>query len=362
MKTHLKCLSLVIGAILFLFFCAFLLGTTFKYLFLSFFLAFLLYPFILRLEKFGAKRSIVTIVALILLLALLGFVFSLISPLVLRESKELIASIPDSSRNLYEKLNAYLFSAGIDLGNYIEEFRDKENVVHFIEKNAQRIVQVIFVPFLKVSQKSLIGVVGGIQALIGLFLIPIFFYFLVNSYENLVSFSTSLFPRDERELLSAYSKKVNDIFKGYFQGQLTLSVFLALYLSIALSIAGVKFGILIGLIAGVLNIIPYVGITISMLLSAISVLLYSDQITMGLIIVFAIYAVEGAIEAPFIYPKLVGSKIGLKPLETMLSLAAGMNVGGVFGAPIAVPVYAILRYIFLDFVQAYQKSSFYRQK
>ena len=73
----------------------------------------------------------------------------------------------------------------------------------------------------------------------------------------------------------------------------------------------------------------------------------------GLILVFLIVQ---AMEGMFITPKLVGNKVGLSALMTMLSLIIGGNIAGLFGMLVAIPLAAILKNLFIELKLEYIKS------
>jgi predicted PurR-regulated permease PerM len=122
---------------------------------------------------------------------------------------------------------------------------------------------------------------------------------------------------------------------------------LSLLYAIGLTLIGLKFGFLIGLLSGFLSIIPYAGFTIGFTVSLLIGAANYEQLS-SLFGVVAVFSVVQSLEGTLITPKLVGNKVGLSSLTTMLALIIGGNLLGIIGMLIAIPIAAILKNITLE--------------
>jgi predicted PurR-regulated permease PerM len=113
---------------------------------------------------------------------------------------------------------------------------------------------------------------------------------------------------------------------------------------VALEIIGVKYAFLLGLITGILNVIPYVGIFISLLLSVVVTFATADagQVLFVAIAMACIHLIDGN----YIMPKIVGSKVKLNTLTAVLGLVVGEMMWGITGMFLSIPVIAIAKVIF----------------
>lgn len=134
---------------------------------------------------------------------------------------------------------------------------------------------------------------------------------------------------------------VNMIFSKFIRGVLIDALCVALLSSIGLSIMGLEFAVLIGVFAGIANVIPYFGPIIGMI-PAFIVGVFTDNIWTGIIAVIILFAVQ-QIDSNLIYPKVVGSSTGLKPLFVLLAVSVGGYYAGILGMVLAVPLASVLQ-------------------
>jgi hypothetical protein len=73
----------------------------------------------------------------------------------------------------------------------------------------------------------------------------------------------------------------------------------------------------------------------------------------------AVFIVVQMLESFVITPKVVGDKVGLNALVTLVALVIGGNVAGLLGMLVAVPVAGILRILYEDFKHRYFNSAFF---
>lgn len=111
-------------------------------------------------------------------------------------------------------------------------------------------------------------------------------------------------------------------------------------------IFNVPFATPLALVASLTILLPFLGPTISFLLSAAVVLLFANPVGFPLIGVIITYCfINGFLEQIFLYPILVGEAIGLTSLETIIVVLFGGVVAGIPGMIFAVPVAALCKFL-----------------
>ncbi|MBP9674619.1 MAG: AI-2E family transporter, partial [Bacteriovoracaceae bacterium] len=342
-----------------IYFLSLILGTTFNSLIISFVLAYFLFPFVKKIEKWGMSRRVIICIVLLFVALFLTFFSIYLVPMLWDQVLVFIQHLPEYGQKLQKIILDLGNRFGLDMAPHLEKILSREGVISFSTNHFEALAGNIFLPFLDFSQKGISGILVFFKFLANLVLIPFFFFFFVNSYEKLTQQFAELIPSHQRQSLKTYLDRFSEILNGYFRGQILLLLFLFFYFSIGLSLIGVPFALLIGFITGVICIIPYVGISLSFLLSMGTVFIYSENLLRDVILVAVLYAFEWLIETPFLYPKLIGKKVGLSMLETILALVAGVNLAGILGGFLAVPVMSIFKYILHDILNFYKKSEFY---
>lgn len=134
---------------------------------------------------------------------------------------------------------------------------------------------------------------------------------------------------------------INLVLSKFLRGQLLDALIIAVLSSIGLTLIDLDFAVFIGCFAGMANVIPYFGPVIGMVPAAIIGLL-TGGISQGVLAVIILFAIQ-QIDSSIIYPKVVGTSIGLHPVFVLVSVTLGGYYGGIIGMLLAVPIAAIIK-------------------
>jgi predicted PurR-regulated permease PerM len=108
---------------------------------------------------------------------------------------------------------------------------------------------------------------------------------------------------------------------------------------------GIKYAALLAIITGLLNIIPYIGIFASMLISFL--ITFATGASAGkLFLVVITLVITHLVDSNLLLPGIVGSKVKINPLITVLGVVLGEMIWGVSGMFLSIPVIAVLKIIF----------------
>jgi predicted PurR-regulated permease PerM len=133
--------------------------------------------------------------------------------------------------------------------------------------------------------------------------------------------------------------------KSYLVGLIIQMISVATLTSIGYMIAGVKYAILLGVLTGLLNLIPYLGILVAMLISIFATLTGTPDVSMilGVVIVTVIVQV---IDNNILVPLVVSSKVEINAMASIIGIIIGGAIAGISGMFLAIPTIAILKVIF----------------
>lgn len=140
----------------------------------------------------------------------------------------------------------------------------------------------------------------------------------------------------------------NRIWNAYLRGQLILGLIIAVITSLMLLALGVENWLALGLLSGVLQVIPYVGPTVSAVLIVLFALFQPGNY-LGLanwqygLLVFIVTMVVQQVSGNLLLPTVVGDALNMSALAVLISLIVGFAVAGVFGVILAAPVAASLK-------------------
>ncbi len=153
--------------------------------------------------------------------------------------------------------------------------------------------------------------------------------------------------KKDAERLISVGKRTNDIFSRYFVGKILGAALVGSICFIVLFILHVPYPFLISLIVGILNLIPYFG-TILGIIPAVLITLFIDP--MKALWVFIFLMILGQIDGMVISPKILGDKTGISPILIMVAITIGGALYGVVGMFVAVPITAVLKSFFLEYI------------
>ena len=179
-----------------------------------------------------------------------------------------------------------------------------------------------------------------------LFLVFIFLYtfFILLHRRLLLKFIISLFKDEHTIIVYDVVSQIQYIVKKYITGLFLQMVIVSILACTAFEIIGIKYAFLLGLITGIFNIIPYIGIFTALLLSTL--ITFATMGATGVLFVLIAIVVIHLVDANYIMPKIVGSKVKINTLAALLGLVIGELVWGIEGMFLSIPVIAIFKVIF----------------
>jgi putative permease len=180
-----------------------------------------------------------------------------------------------------------------------------------------------------------------------LFLVFTFIYtlFLLTYRRIIMHFLISVFLEENSLVVHDIVEQVQQILRKYITGLFIEMCVVSVVVCIALWLLGIKYAVLLGLITGLFNIIPYIGIFTAMLISV--VITFATAAAAGKVfLVLITLIVTHLVDSNFLLPAIVGSKVKINPLITVLGVVLGEMIWGVSGMFLSIPVIAVLKIIF----------------
>ena len=177
-----------------------------------------------------------------------------------------------------------------------------------------------------------------------LVLILIDTFFLLYYRRLLIKFLVAVFREENSIAVFDIIAKVQSRISQYIQGLLLELAIVSTVCCLALWLMGIDYPILLGLLTGLLNLIPYIGIFISLLLS-ILVAFASAGIAKIILVIVVLFGIH-LLDANVLLPLIVGAKVRLNALITIVGVIIGGAVWGMTGAFLAIPVIAIFKIVF----------------
>src|SRR5699024_2777368 len=129
----------------------------------------------------------------------------------------------------------------------------------------------------------------------------------------------------------------NQTFKDFFGGQFIEAIIIGVIATSGMLLLRLPYATMIGSVVGLTNIIPIIGPFIG---GAIGVLLILLENPIQALVFAAFVLVLQQIEGNILYPRVVGSSIGLAGIWVFAAIILGTGLFGLVGALLAVPITA----------------------
>lgn len=208
--------------------------------------------------------------------------------------------------------------------------------------------------FLDEQSKKLLNYAGGIlggaatsvtSVFLFVGLIPIY-VFLILFYKNLLlRFIFLWFPPDSHEKVKDGMRETKSIIKSYLIGLLIQITYITILLGASLMIIGIKHALLIGVIFAILNLIPYIGALIGNVVGVLLTLTSSQEVWPIYAVLITIAIVQ-FLDNNILMPRIVGSKVKINALASIVGVIVGGAVAGIAGMFLSLPIIAILKIVF----------------
>lgn len=171
--------------------------------------------------------------------------------------------------------------------------------------------------------------------------------FLLLLYRGLiVRFFIFSFAEEFSSRIYNIFERIKYVIRSYIVGLAIEMGVVAIAYSGALFLLGIKYALLLGIIGALLNLVPYIGIFIACILTALVTFStnHSSSVIWATVAILIIHLTDSNI----LLPRIVGSKVRINALATILGVIIGGAIWGIPGMFLAVPTMAILKVIFED--------------
>jgi predicted PurR-regulated permease PerM len=175
-------------------------------------------------------------------------------------------------------------------------------------------------------------------------LIPLYMFFILYYRHFFREVLYRFLGKKEEERINHILYRVYDVIHNYLSGIFIVMVIVGTLNTMSLVMLSIPYAIFFGFFAAFLLLIPYIGIMIGALLPIIMALITKDSAMYGVGVAVAFSLIQ-FLEGNFITPYVVGSKISINPLMSIIALLIGALVWGVAGMALALPIVAIVKVI-----------------
>lgn len=339
--------KILLAALLLILASMYFLRSIYIPIFVGYFIAFLLNPLVRKAESRGFGRIGPIILLLSLLFAILAGFTVVMTPKIMNQIRELFEKLPLLMNMLSERFSPYSVRyLGYDV------FTQWGDVVQNL------IPKMAVLPAADIIEGFFTGTVRALSHLLTVLLIPILTFYFLKDYYRINAVLLNLVPRRHLNDVQEVMNRLSIVLGGLIRGQFLVCVILAAYYGLALSAVGMDMALLLGVFSGLMNLVPFVGVIVSLLLTVLFALMGGG----GLFLcaqIMGIYVLANLVDNTVLTPKIVGKQMGISPLMIILGVLAGGELLGFLGVLLAFPLMAMVKVLGEFFLERYKASDFY---
>lgn len=253
-------------------------------------------------------------------------ILALLVPLVLSQTVQLMTVVPELLLSAQEHLEFYYPEVSAMVFGNQEDGGGKKALPNLEETGS--------------TVMSYLGLLSGIS------LVPLLLFFSLMSRGALrihASEVLTVFKAGTRRKTLYFFDVFIEYVTTFFQGQLIIAASMAILYAASFTLIGLRYGVVIGLILGLLNIVPFLGSLIGLLVVLPMAYLQPSGGAELLALTALVFAAVQLVESWVLTPRIMANRSGLHPALVIISLFFwGTALDGVIGMVLAVPLTAFI--------------------
>ena len=275
-----------------------------------------------KMSRFIASLLAIFVGIITILIVIVGVV-----PIIVEQTQNLITALP----RYIEVVKGYL-----------EEYSDNayvQVVVEYVNNNLN--VSKISEKLVSIATSIAQGVVSSISSTASVLVtMPFVLFFLLKDASHFNKFVISLLPKKLEKPVAETIDEIDDKVGSYIQGQMLVSLCIGVMLFIGYNIIGLHYAFSLATIAAFLSIVPYLGPVIAI---TPAMLVAASTSWVMVVKMLVVWGIVQFLEGNIISPNIMGRSMNMHPLTVIFVILIGVNIAGVVGAIIGIPVYSILK-------------------
>ena len=295
------------------------------------FFAIALYPVVNWIQRRvpWCRRSLATLIVFFLVFAALAGLVAVFAVPLAREGTALAGQLPGIVKDA---------RAG---RGPVGHLLVRTHVLEYLQKNEGRVRE--FVSGLGTPALAFLrSAATGVAALLTIFVLS---FLMILQGPKLVAGTLSLFPEDRAERIRKVGADCAKSITGYISGNLLISVICGVLTYAVLKIFGVPFSGLIALFVAIADLIPLVGATLGAVVAALAAFVHSVPAGIAAIVFFVLYQ---QFENHVLQPLIFSRTVKLNPLTVLIAILVAVEIAGILGALLAIPIAAMIQIILRD--------------
>ncbi len=290
-------------------------------------------------------RGICVLLSFIMVFLILGGIIFFVVPELANSIQILTAAIPSYVVTFTNWLNEVLTKFDLD---QLKETVMQIDWTSFLTQASQ-----VTTDLVGSVATATMGVASGVLTFVMSLIFAVYMLFSKEKLiKNLKRVLYAFLPPKRAQKVISVGSLASNIFSGFVTGQVTEALILGCLCYLGMSIIRLPYALLISVIVSLTSLIPILGAYLGGAIGAF-ILLIIDPLYCLWFLIFLVILQQ--VEGNLIYPRVVGTSIGLPGIWVLLAILVCGNLWGIPGILMGVPlfsvVYTLLRTATRDFLQ-----------
>jgi len=301
---------------------------------------------LIKVKSTGLRRLVAVVLTFICVLLVLALVFVLLIP-----------QLAETMKTLLPQLQQFFVGLGTNVYSFLENNPD---LMQWATDSG-----LMSVDWAGLAEKAITIVGNSVSKILGgtFSALSILAGFLMNMVISIVFavyclFQKETLARQGRKLLFAFLPEKaadetirifrlsNSTFSNFLSGQCIEVLILGAMFAISMAIFGLPYIPLVSVLVAVTAFIPIVGAFVGCIIGAFLILVNNP---IQAVIFVAMFLILQQIEGNMIYPRVVGTSIGLSGMWVLLAVAVGGSLFGVAGMFLMIPLTSVIFTLLKEF-------------
>jgi predicted PurR-regulated permease PerM len=321
--------------------------------------AYIQHPLVTRMERRKISRTWGTLIMAIPTVVILGLIIFVAIPALGGQIADFISNSPvylQRATLWVEGLQSQVLRRdipGVDEQALVGRLRaiKPEQLVAYLQERQTAIAGAAWAGVLGLGR----GVGTILSILSYVFLTPILTFYLLRDWPNITARLAEIVPVPRRAGVLSFAREYDRLLYGFLRGNVTSSAVVGFLTFLGLFLLGFPYALLLGIMAAVFNIIPYVGLILT-LIPALVIALFTPDPVLGLGKAIGVFMVVQLLDGAVLSPKIVGESVNLHPVWVILALSVFGFFFGFVGLLLAVPLAVLLKLVLTHALVRYRRS------
>lgn len=295
------------------------------------------------------RRGVSILLSVVLIVGLLALILLIIIPGLVRTITSLTDHIPDFFNNLQDSVTK-VYQKHPEIAEYFRNVNiDWTSVSQLLAGYGQKLAENLVSSTVTVTTGLFHGMISCVLSLV------ISLNVLAQKEKLCGQAKTVLYaylPQKRADSVYHIFHLTNRAFYNFIAGTCTEACILSTLCFIGMNLFHFPYALLVSVFVFFMDFIPILGSFFSSVVGALLILIVSPLQALWYIVFFNVLQ---QLEGNLIYPRVVGSRVGLPALWVLVAVTIGANTLGVLGMVISVPICSVLYALLREDVKRRQK-------